>query len=845
MAPETAPWKGLPPAEAARTYWETLADLAGRDSAAALKLARHAESLVRLAPEAPLSWRALGLARRLRARWLESAEAFQRAASLSTGIERWSLAIGAVDGLARARKFDEARRLGENLFRSLSRRGERHQAGRAALNLGNANTWAEDDAAAAKWYVRALDLLSLDAPVERAAATLGLAASLLMRRPTESARWAEVARNEFDRLGLSHYARLAEITLAQCCVLQGRFDEGRRGLIAVRDALGETADGDALRLEQFLGDAYLGMGMPREALDAYEKALANPSVRSLPFNDLLCWIGSARARHALGDASGATAAWRRCRAIAGKRGNLLWLGAVRALAADSAASPSDSLRLALQALATGGPMQGTVYEAIAVLCAASADPTPERLAAARRVVGRIASPELDWKLEWVLARTKPKSRATHYRRMFRAMLEDRALRNTLEGRAAAFADKGPALEDYLGWLLARPTPSRVREAIGVVQQARSAALLDELLAAGRAPLNQDQVAILTELRREIAEQSGVGSRLATGGHRTRIAASARRRLRESLGPALAKRETVPEKTRSGTVFVACGQAIHSLRDARVVEASLDRATLARHLRWSAFDLAVRPKPGDSGGEALERFASWAKPILGEEPSVSPDGELWGFPWGLASSLGKPERIVGLHPTFGIGEATVQESARVLILGGDSTGLPHIEDEVRSVASRFKNAQVVRSVSGLHALRGESFDIVHVAAHAGHNADNPMFSTIQLADGPLFAAEFVGLGLRARFVFLDACETGRMSLETPTEPDGWVRAALATGCGACLAATWVVDDAAALRFAEVFYPSLLGGCPVTRALSEARSEVRRRWPHPFFWGPFVLFGGYAL
>ncbi|GMV87364.1 MAG: hypothetical protein AMXMBFR81_02950 [Chthonomonas sp.] len=835
----------MPPTEAARAYWETLADLAGRDSAAALRLARQADSLVRHAPREPLSWRALGLARRLRGRWIESAEAFQEAAKLSTGTERWSLAIGAVDGLARARRFDEARRLGDNLFRSLTRRGERHQAGRAALNLGNANTWAEDDDAAARWYVRALDLLSLDAPSERAAATLGLAASLLMRRPTESARWAEIARSEFDRLGLGHYARLAEITLAQCCVLQGRFDEGRRGLIAVRDALGETADGDALRLEQFLGDAYLGMGMPREALDAYEKAFANPSVRSLPFNDLLCWIGAARCRHALGDASGATAAWRKCQAIASKRGNALWIGAVRALAADSAASPSESLRLATRALEMGGPMHGTVYEAIAVLCAASADPTPERLATAKRVVGRIASPELDWKLEWVLARTKPKSRATHYRRMFRAMLEDRALRNTLEGRAAVFADKGPALEDYLGWLLARPTPSRVREAVGVVQQARSAALLDELLAAGRAPLNDDQVAILTELRREMAEQSGVGSRLAAGGHRTRMAASARRRLRESLGPALAKREAVLRESRSGTVFVVCGQAIHALREDRIVEASLDRATLARHLRWSAFDLAARPKSGDTGQEALERFASWAKPVLGQDASVFPDGELWGFPWGLASSLGMPERVVGLHPTFGIGEATVQESSRVLILGGDPTGLPHIADEVRSVASRFKNARVVRSVKDLYDLRGASFDIVHVAAHAGHNADNPMFSTIQLADGPLFAAEFASLGLRSQFVFLDACETGRVSLEAPTEPDGWVRAALATGCGACLAATWVVDDAAALSFAEAFYPSLLGGCPVTPALSEARSAVRRRWPHPFYWGPFVLFGGYAL
>jgi CHAT domain-containing protein len=52
------------------------------------------------------------------------------------------------------------------------------------------------------------------------------------------------------------------------------------------------------------------------------------------------------------------------------------------------------------------------------------------------------------------------------------------------------------------------------------------------------------------------------------------------------------------------------------------------------------------------------------------------------------------------------------------------------------------------------------DLVHVAAHGTHQADSPLFSSLRLADGPVFAHELDADTVRASHVVLSACEVGR-------------------------------------------------------------------------------------
>jgi CHAT domain-containing protein len=53
--------------------------------------------------------------------------------------------------------------------------------------------------------------------------------------------------------------------------------------------------------------------------------------------------------------------------------------------------------------------------------------------------------------------------------------------------------------------------------------------------------------------------------------------------------------------------------------------------------------------------------------------------------------------------------------------------------------------------------------------------------------------------------------------------------------------WPVPDVTTIRFMTAFYTSLRAGQPVAGALVDARAEVRRRHPDPYYWAPFIGIG----
>ena len=87
------------------------------------------------------------------------------------------------------------------------------------------------------------------------------------------------------------------------------------------------------------------------------------------------------------------------------------------------------------------------------------------------------------------------------------------------------------------------------------------------------------------------------------------------------------------------------------------------------------------------------------------------------------------------------------------------------DEVGAVGAAVARARVLTGAAGrpgaLVVGAAPRPTVVHVAAHGQHQAENPLFSSIRLADGPLFAYELdhdqqggrargaVGLRARAR------------------------------------------------------------------------------------------------
>ena len=71
-------------------------------------------------------------------------------------------------------------------------------------------------------------------------------------------------------------------------------------------------------------------------------------------------------------------------------------------------------------------------------------------------------------------------------------------------------------------------------------------------------------------------------------------------------------------------------------------------------------------------------------------------------------------------------------------------------------------------------------VAHLAAHGRLSAENPLFSEIALADGPLIACDLEQLPRVRQTIVLAACETGRAGVHTGDELIGLVATFLARG-----------------------------------------------------------------
>jgi CHAT domain-containing protein len=186
------------------------------------------------------------------------------------------------------------------------------------------------------------------------------------------------------------------------------------------------------------------------------------------------------------------------------------------------------------------------------------------------------------------------------------------------------------------------------------------------------------------------------------------------------------------------------------------------------------------------------------------------------------------------------------AARRLLALGESSRLTHAGQEAEAVAALFADGQAFVGADATLAtlrLHAGSADVLHLACHAQFRADNPMFSALHLADGPLTAERAEALALRPGVVVLSACDTGLAGQTGGDEQVGLVRAFLVAGASRVLASLWPVDDAVTAAFMARFYRELQQGRTPTEALAEAQAGLMVQHPHPAFWSGFVMFGGW--
>jgi CHAT domain-containing protein len=127
------------------------------------------------------------------------------------------------------------------------------------------------------------------------------------------------------------------------------------------------------------------------------------------------------------------------------------------------------------------------------------------------------------------------------------------------------------------------------------------------------------------------------------------------------------------------------------------------------------------------------------------------------------------------------------------------------------------ASIADKVAGLLA----DADLAHLACHGIVRADNPMFSSLVLSDGPMTVQELYSRGLAPARLVLASCESGVQSVRGADEVLGFVGALLARGTVGILASAAVVPDVPAVGLMTAVHRRLSDGSTIARALYDAR------------------------
>ncbi|MBV9959756.1 MAG: CHAT domain-containing protein, partial [Acidobacteria bacterium] len=181
----------------------------------------------------------------------------------------------------------------------------------------------------------------------------------------------------------------------------------------------------------------------------------------------------------------------------------------------------------------------------------------------------------------------------------------------------------------------------------------------------------------------------------------------------------------------------------------------------------------------------------------------------------------------------------------VLVGVPDEQTPRVLDEVIALSPLFPQSSVLLEERGtLSAVKENAAhaDVLHLACHGQFRPDNPLFSSLRLADGWLTVRDAYELDLRrCELVTLSACETGMSAVAPGNELIGLARGFFSAGAPSLLMSLWTVDDEATANLMTDCYSRLCAGASVATALREAQLELMKEQPHPFFWSPFVLFG----
>jgi tetratricopeptide (TPR) repeat protein len=437
---------------------------------------------------------------------------------------------------------------------------------------------------------------------------------------------------------------------------------------------------------------------------------------------------------------------------------------------------------------------------------------------------------------------------TATRTALRIMDEHRAGLGATDLRAHASAHRVQIAELGLCMAFETARPARVLE---WAEQGRASHLM---LRPVRPPTDPALAAALSELRTTVSEISGLrraGGNAVALEHRQVLLERRIRDYNRQLPPDQAATPSRPVRARKirdciGDAalleFVQLDNTLHvvtvtsrrtrlcQLCPAAQVSELITRACFALHR-------LARRHADEAGNAASALLADTAKRLdallirpvtreIRDRPLIMvPTGALQSLPWSiLPCCAGRP---VIMTPSAALWDTQPKDRGQcgpVLVAAGPE--LPGANAEVSAIADLHQVTALAGPAATVQAVTTalDGARLAHLAAHGHIHPNNPLFTSLRFADGPLTVYDVERLALAPQIVVLAACDVGRSAVRAGDEIMGLSAAFLALGTQQVIASVVPVPDAETAPLMIAFHQFLVSGESAAQSLALAQHKL---------------------
>lgn len=808
--------------------------------------------------------------------------------------EAWRTAIGKMDALDQMGKYAEALKLARGARRYFQSAGLPLWAAKVEANTGNIYQHLDRYSLALGSYRRAYPVLAREQPLDGYILLFNQATThLCSGRPEEAIGLLESCRLFFETRGQFSFLARTHYNLAYGFYLLGKYQDALHHLGEARVRLAKLRD------RSFLSSCYLDEAELYLRLNKVSEALQKAGLARRRFQELKMPYETAEAGALLGiallrkdEVSRAIPHLRKALVFFSRQRNeiksaelasnlaLAFLKRGHHAAAMKALKQANIIfqkhRLYSRMLST------TTYLAAADLQRERPQDALDSLQSARRWLRRVSLPwilfpyyQLRGRLEAELKlpeATETLDKAVRLTESMRSEIPAEDL------RISFFQDKLAAFHSLIGIGLKKDTARSRESAFLYSERARSQVLMD--LLDGSLHFRGEESGAM-KLFAELASLRSESWRRTIGASHNSSDAARERQLEQRLlhwmrqsQSARPAEEREPLTLRSVQDVLAPDQSLISyyVIDDAVHAFVLDRSGLSTHPslvrlssllpRWQFLRFQLERARIDPAASAEASYAhlqllydALLQPLVARlEKSrlwtIIPHGPLHAFPFHcLRDSQGFladrhsfsyiPSASVYLHCL-----RTISNKQDVLLLGHSDEMAPLIRKEIQEIHRIYPNATVVEGAEAhSQKLKSEAQKsrTLHIATHGRFLKEQPFFSGLLLSDGWFTLPQIYHLNINADLVTLSGCETGGNEIASGDELLGLVRGFLYAGAASLLVSLWRVSDESTVFFMREFYSELSRYCGKADAWRVALCRTRERWPHPYYWGPFLLVG----